>query len=650
MQTHSLLVITIATLLLCGQTIPVKAQSSDSGKLPDVEQRQSLPPYLSPDVKWLWPTDASHDISSTFAETRAGHFHAALDIKTWGRRGYPVYATRSGILYRVGVDPYGYGNVVYLRHKDGSFSVYAHLEDFIPEIRHLVDSLRLKTYEFSFDRIMTKYHIHFKQGDVIGYTGSSGIGPPHLHFELRTPLEHPFNPFLTNIRVEDHRPPYIQSLSIEPISENATIQGRKEIYTARPHKTKRGYDFGIIRVSGAVGLGIEAGDHTDGVHNSYAVYRLTLKQDTTVYFESEVDSFSYSNTHQLDLDRIYQILKHSGKAYQRLYVKDGNTLSFYKHLKNRGVLAFPDGRYLFTITASDFFGNKTTAHVTLDFQNNHTVQSKKTAASASTRSRWFWADDWVSMPASGVVTTGNGSDPGPGTVLYEGGNKVIDLSDHDTLDITLPHGMATLYRIYPGRTQTIFSDDHTLAAGFGRNSLYDTLSVYLKDGDHYGFPWFSILPDIEPVKGAIYISLHLPDTLASLRGLSIYAVNARMKGRYDYIQTVEHNGYLNAQITSFGKYQVLQDTVPPTISHPELVRRRGHWLIAISVKDNLSGVDNERTVIYCNGIRGIPDYDPEGDRILYYHPDFKPKAINKLKVTVYDKLGNQQTAEFTVTG
>jgi len=148
---------------------------------------QSRPPYLSPDITWLWPTDASHYISSTFAETRAGHFHAALDIKTWGRRGYPVYATRSGILYRVGVGPNGYGNVVYLRHDDGSFSVYAHLEDFIPKIRHLVDSLRLQTYEFSFDRILTKYNIHFKQGQTIGYTGSSGIGPPHLHFELRTP-------------------------------------------------------------------------------------------------------------------------------------------------------------------------------------------------------------------------------------------------------------------------------------------------------------------------------------------------------------------------------------------------------------------------------------------------------------------------------
>ena len=637
MRIRLILFTAIATLIFTGKQLPVIAQT--------------LPPYLSHNIKWLWPTDASHDISSTFAETRAGHFHAALDIKTWGRRGYPVYATRSGILYRLGVDPYGYGNVVYLRHKDGSFSVYAHLEDFNPEIRHLVDSLRLQTYEFSFDRIMTKYHIYFKQGDVIGYTGSSGIGPPHLHFELRTPLEHPFNPFLTNLRVKDHRPPYVRGLSIEPISENATIEGKKEIYTERPRKTEQGYDFGTIRVSGAVGIGIEAGDHSDGVHNSYAVYRLTLRQDTTVYFKSEVDSFSYSNTHEMDLDRIYQLLKRKGVAYQRLYVKDGNTLTFYKQLKNRGVLDLPDGRYRFTITASDFFGNKTNAYVTLIFENppSASYHDAKDRGSKKSRGKWFWSDNWVSMPAGETVSTETTTGPNPGNSLYEGSSKVINLRHQDTLAIKLPDRVATLYRIYPGRSQTISSDDHTVSAGFGRNSLYDTLSVYLNNGYHNGLPWFSVLPDIEPVKSSIYMSVKLPDSVANKPGLAIYSVNTRHRDRYDFIETIHNQDLLNAHIKSFGNYRVLQDTIPPDISHPELVRRHGHWLIAVSVKDNLSGVDNERTVIYCNGIRGIPDFDPEGHKILYYRPDFKPKAINKLRVTAYDNTGNHRTSEFTVT-
>jgi hypothetical protein len=145
------------------------------------------------------------------------------------------------------------------------------------------------------------------------------------------------------------------------------------------------------------------------------------------------------------------------------------------------------------------------------------------------------------------------------------------------------------------------------------------------------------------------MSVKLPDSVANKPGLAIYSINPRHRDRYDFIETIHNQDLLNARIKSFGNYRVLQDTTPPSITRPELVRRHGHWLVAVSVKDNLSGVDNERTVIYCNGIRGIPDFDPEGHKILYYHPEFKPKAVNKLRVTAYDNTGNHRTSEFTVT-
>ena len=33
-----------------------------------------------------------------------------------------------------------------------------------------------------------------KKGDIIGYSGSTGIGTPHLHFEIRNANEQPLNP------------------------------------------------------------------------------------------------------------------------------------------------------------------------------------------------------------------------------------------------------------------------------------------------------------------------------------------------------------------------------------------------------------------------------------------------------------------------
>lgn len=131
--------------------------------IPQVSVAQELrfPEFIDSNAVFLWPTNASDYFSATFAETRSAHFHAAADIGTWGREGFEVYATRDALLYRVGISPHGYGNVIYLQHDDGSFSVYAHLQDFEPGIRELVDSYRFQTYRHSFDKIVADYGIRF---------------------------------------------------------------------------------------------------------------------------------------------------------------------------------------------------------------------------------------------------------------------------------------------------------------------------------------------------------------------------------------------------------------------------------------------------------------------------------------------------------
>ncbi len=76
---------------------------------------------------YLFPTDASHQINSGFADYRETHFHGGIDISTNGRIGYPVYAAKSGYVYRVAVSPYGYGKMILLRHDDSTYTLYGHL-------------------------------------------------------------------------------------------------------------------------------------------------------------------------------------------------------------------------------------------------------------------------------------------------------------------------------------------------------------------------------------------------------------------------------------------------------------------------------------------------------------------------------------------
>ena len=59
------------------------------------------------------PVDIPIYLSATFGELRPNHLHAGLDIKTQGVEGKKVYAVADGYVSRIGVSPYGYGNVLY---------------------------------------------------------------------------------------------------------------------------------------------------------------------------------------------------------------------------------------------------------------------------------------------------------------------------------------------------------------------------------------------------------------------------------------------------------------------------------------------------------------------------------------------------------
>ena len=105
-------------------------------------------------------------LSSSFGYRRhpiSGYnkLHKGTDFAA--RSGTPVYAAGHGTIERS--NRYGgYGNYVRIQHKNGYETAYAHLSRFGPGIR-------------SGKRV--------RQGDIIGYVGSTGASTgPHLHYEV----------------------------------------------------------------------------------------------------------------------------------------------------------------------------------------------------------------------------------------------------------------------------------------------------------------------------------------------------------------------------------------------------------------------------------------------------------------------------------
>ena len=100
--------------------------------------------------------------------------------------GTPVLASNDGLVFYAGWKEGGYGYCVFIRHDDGNVTIYEHLlKDIVVTIGQ-----------------------HVKQGQVIGFSGSTGNSTgPHLHFEIRDYNGKAFDPAIALQSVVDNPAP-----------------------------------------------------------------------------------------------------------------------------------------------------------------------------------------------------------------------------------------------------------------------------------------------------------------------------------------------------------------------------------------------------------------------------------------------------------
>ena len=136
----------------------------------------------------LWPLELQPALSSTFGETRSTAFHAGIDLKTWGKTGYPVRAVADGWILRVRTSPWGYGRALYQRLADGRIAVYAHLEGFFKPVHERVREAQRLSRQYSVQLWLEEHEIPVRRGQVIAFTGQSGAGsaPPEQASKTRS--------------------------------------------------------------------------------------------------------------------------------------------------------------------------------------------------------------------------------------------------------------------------------------------------------------------------------------------------------------------------------------------------------------------------------------------------------------------------------
>lgn len=115
---------------------------------------------MQPAVTWQWPVQGT--VTSAFGRRDNGIANEGITIAA--AQNTPIRAAAGGEVAYVGNNVRDYGNMVILRHANGDMSSYAHA-----------------------DRITVAKGMVVRQGDTIGYVGTSGRAKsPQLHFAVRS--------------------------------------------------------------------------------------------------------------------------------------------------------------------------------------------------------------------------------------------------------------------------------------------------------------------------------------------------------------------------------------------------------------------------------------------------------------------------------
>ena len=279
-----------------------------------------------------WPLKIKPALSSTFGESRSSAFHFGVDLKTWGRTGYEVRAVGDGHILRLRTSPWGYGRAVYQKLADGRILVYAHLQDFAPQLAARVIQAQRAARRYSVDIWPEEGTLPVRAGEVIARTGKSGAGPPHLHIELRSEDNVPLNPLTHGFEIEDAVAPTLRRIALIPQGVQSLVEGGRQAVSVgltwdreRRHFTSSE----ILNVYGQIGVGLLVYDRTGAAENKLAPYRQSLIVDGRRLFVSTYNRISYADAHQVFLDRTR--LEYPGGAgrFYNLFGAPGNRLHRY---------------------------------------------------------------------------------------------------------------------------------------------------------------------------------------------------------------------------------------------------------------------------------------------------------------------------------
>ncbi|MCC5943794.1 MAG: M23 family metallopeptidase [Bernardetiaceae bacterium] len=599
----------------------------------------------SNELYYLFPIKPgeANSLSGTMGELRNNHFHGGLDIRTDSRTGLPVYAAAEGYVSRIKVQAVGYGHALYIKHPNGTTTVYAHLDAFIEPIAEYVRKIQYQRESFEVDLYLTPKQFYFRKGEQIAFSGNSGSsGGPHLHFEIRDASDAPINPMIYPFaEIKDRIPPIAEFLAVAPLTPQARVEGKHERETYNLRLIEGVYqNTQPIHAIGEIGIAGLVYDRMDGSYFKYGIQKTEVFLNDTIILECEVDRVPFHKGRMLNLFIDYDYYIRKGKRMQQFYIAEGNQLALYKTAINKGRIRVEAGKtYNLKIIIYDAKGNKSMIQSQIigkDAPPQTTYYHKgKDSYSWSIVGHALKIESYKTENASGVAKFHIEWRTQEVAPAYTEGQRTVfiwDLRKGLPDSVYLPNNEKIVLPLcisVPAQKDFSYYADW-FNVYIPRNALYDVwyLTAF-RQNDYYYIGHIST-----PLHTSINIKIKDTDIPEAKKPKTrIYSVTSYGGLLYEGGKW-ESDGFKFSTRT-LGAFKFLTDEEPPIA---RFVRRSPSSVQCI-IYDKRSGIDTYRATL--NGKFLMMKYDPK-KKLLIAEPEIKGSLMKgKLELEVTDKVGNK---------
>lgn len=222
-------------------------------------------------------------LTSSFGENRGTRYHAGFDYSTEMEEGWVIYAPENGTVKELRVSPFGYGKVMFFAGESGKTWVFAHQSSF-GKLDSLVEQKQLQTKK---NDVTLKPGVSFKKGDTLTFAGSSGIGNPHLHLEIRQDKDLVINPALLGVQGLDTIAPQIFGIA---------LWQQNELAITNEAAFSKGCAITPVNNETSLSMAVKIADYSrEPKSNPMAIRSLELWRYDEKIYSKRLDTLNYKN-------------------------------------------------------------------------------------------------------------------------------------------------------------------------------------------------------------------------------------------------------------------------------------------------------------------------------------------------------------------